>query len=489
MMSEYKRLHPIAALWNVIKRLKEMIFPLLFFVFVGRGKSASFWGYFPFIIMGASILYILVSGIIKWKRFSYRLEDGELRIEHGLFVKKKRYIPFDRIQSLNFSEGILHRPFGLVRVQVETAGSSEKHKAEAELTAISKKDALWLEKTIQRSKYSLVEEGDSREATQEDPHTYKVSSFELFIMASTSGGIGVVLSAIIAFLTQFEDVIPYQKLFDEMGRAVHNSVFLAALSVFFGLFAAWLFSIVITMLKYGNFTVKRTKDELVITRGLIEKKQITIPIKRIQALRIAENIFRQPFGLATVYIESAGGSIKEADSATVMVLPIVKRKRIPQLAARLLEEYDLELDFSRPPIRSLGRYAIKEALPAVIIGGVLTCVFWPWGSLSILLMIFAALLGFLKFKTAGWCIRGNQLSLQYRSIVKTTLLMKKKRIQSIEINRSWFQERKKLASISATIKSGEMGRRGTVRYLDIEDAQRIYQWFHPGKANKYKLPQ
>ena len=39
------------------------------------------------------------------------------------YLLKKRYIPFERIQSLNYNEGVFHRIFGLVKVQVETAGS------------------------------------------------------------------------------------------------------------------------------------------------------------------------------------------------------------------------------------------------------------------------------------------------------------------------------------------------------------------------------
>ena len=57
-----------------------------------------------------SLLLFSSRVIIKWKRFEYWFEDDELRIEYGLFVKKKRYIPFDRIQSLDYTEGILHRP-------------------------------------------------------------------------------------------------------------------------------------------------------------------------------------------------------------------------------------------------------------------------------------------------------------------------------------------------------------------------------------------
>ena len=89
---------------------------------------------------------MLVSGIIKWKRFRYWFEEEELRIEYGLFVKKKRYIPFERIQSLNYTEGIFHRPFGLVKVKVETAGGGATKEADAELTAITKEAAEQIKK-------------------------------------------------------------------------------------------------------------------------------------------------------------------------------------------------------------------------------------------------------------------------------------------------------------------------------------------------------
>src|SRR5690606_39347729 len=83
----------------------------------------------PAVIVLAGLVLMGVPAFISWLRYTYRVEDMELRIEYGLFVKKKRYIPFDRIQSLDFSEHILHRPFGLVKVKVETA-RSEEHTSE-----------------------------------------------------------------------------------------------------------------------------------------------------------------------------------------------------------------------------------------------------------------------------------------------------------------------------------------------------------------------
>src|SRR5690606_28173154 len=120
----------------------------------------------------------------------YWFEDDELRIESGLFVKKKRYIPFDRIQSLDYTEGIFHRPFGLVKVKVETAGGSSMKKAEGELTAITKAAAdrikIELEEAKRRKKVKPIVEGEDNllaDESWESPVEETVSVRKIFSMS------------------------------------------------------------------------------------------------------------------------------------------------------------------------------------------------------------------------------------------------------------------------------------------------------------------
>ncbi|KAB7704801.1 PH domain-containing protein [Bacillus aerolatus] len=193
-MSNPKRLHPVAALLNFFKELKELIIPIVFLFFINDGQKSSFWDYLPILGMGAAIVFILISGIVKWLRFTYRVEEEELRIEHGLFVKKKRYIPIERIQSLDVSEGLLQRAFGLVKIKVETAGSSDDLKSEAELTAITKTEAQTLQELISREKRRKrktdAEEGILEEIENDSkPHIfYKAKFSDLLLLAATSGG-------------------------------------------------------------------------------------------------------------------------------------------------------------------------------------------------------------------------------------------------------------------------------------------------------------
>src|SRR5690625_7808341 len=125
-MFEEKRLHPTTIFFNFFQFLKEFALPIILGFFTFRGQAL----FYLLIILVAIFIINLVFSIASWYRFTYRVEDGELRIEHGIFVRKKRYISINRIQSINLTQSVFHRLFKLTKVQIETAGRSEEHTSE-----------------------------------------------------------------------------------------------------------------------------------------------------------------------------------------------------------------------------------------------------------------------------------------------------------------------------------------------------------------------
>lgn len=471
MMSEPRRLHPIAAVSNVLKTLKDSIIPILIIVVFGNSE-----GKIQLFITIGIIALILISGILTWLRFTYRIEEGELRIESGLIIRKKRYIPFERIQSLDLSEGILQRPFGLVKMTIETAGSGLE--AEAILTAISKNEAQQIQDILSQSKNAHIELDEQIETEQkEEQILYQIKPGELILLSSTSGGVGVVISAVFAFLSQFAEVIPYEKVFDELSVFITGGVMLISLMVFLGFVLAWLIALIGSVLKYANFTVRKVGEELVITRGLLEKKQLTIPLHRIQALRINENPVRQAIGYASVYLESAGGSLKDADSSKVMLLPLIKRNRIREKIETGLNDYQLTDMFVPAPKRALRRYILRGLFISVPVAVILLYFFSVWGLFSLVFVGLMLILSYYRYKAAGWTIIGNQLVLRSRFISKTTVYLRKNRTQSISMKETYFQKQNQLATISAKAMSGSGATGGDVVDLEVEDVLSIYKWY------------
>lgn len=486
MSKEINRLHPISAIITSTKALKSMIFPLVIIIitngfhFSFNFHSDNFWRtIFLFGIWGVGAILALVSGIVKWRTFVYWFEDGELRVKYGLFVKKKRYIPFERIQSLNYNEGIFHRIFGLVKVQVETAGSKDR-KPEVELTAIRKAAADVIELEMRRAKNQVNEQMNDEQSLIEEvpvPTIYHMSIRDLLILAITSGGIGVVLSGVAAIISQLSDIIPYEEIFNELADFAKIGAFLVALAVIVSLIVAWFVSFVITLINYYEYTVRIEDEKLIITKGLIEKKRITLPLNRIQAIRIVENPVRQLFGFATVVVESAGGNGEEGKDKKITLFPLIKKQNCLETLEQLFPDINWRPDFIYSPKRARSTFYRIDFVWLIPIIGASSYFLYPYGLFSLLLIPLTILIGIWQHKATGYMIDGKQLTMRYRVFSRITFFMEKKRIQSIGTTQTYFQKRKKVMTVKATVMSGMTGMTGNVRSLEQQDAETILSWY------------
>jgi putative membrane protein len=496
MMSEERyKLHWITALIEVLKTLKEMIFPLIVLVFAkgfqDSGTGKWYLDYMTFIIFGVLIIVFFISGIIKWKRFVYWFEDDELRIEYGLFVKKKRYIPFHRIQSLDYTEGILHRPLKLVKVKVETAGGADITKSDAELTAITKDAAKRIEEKMAEAKRKKVHKPDDNEELEpvvEPMHklrsVYKMTSKDLLVLATTSGGVGLILSGVLIFLVQFAEFIPFDKMYVEISEFIKYGILIVVIAVFLGLLIIWGISVLMTYLGYYGFTVELDKEDLVISRGLIEKKRVTVPLNRVQSVRVIENPFRQLFGYANVVIDNAGGGLGE--SARINLFPLVKKSSINGPLKEIFPDLVVEEPTQKVPNRGKRYYYRIDFLwmiPAIVS---LTYYFYPYGLFSLLVIPVIVLWGLFQHRSAAFETFGNQLTMRFRGISLQTAYMMKNRIQSMEIKQNYFHRKKNVAIVSARIKSGVGVFNAQVSYIEEEDANRILDWYEPSRERVVK---
>ncbi|TWT02546.1 PH domain-containing protein [Planomicrobium sp. CPCC 101079] len=502
-MSEMRyKLHPISAFLNFIKGLRELIFPFIIIfgvnLFRGGGESIAdrgWQGLIPVLIGGVVLIFMLISGLIKWHRFVYWFEEGELRIEYGLFVKKKRYIPFERIQSLDYTEGIFHRPLGLVKVKVETAGTGKIGQADVELTAIPREDAERIEKKMEYAKRHnwepILEAGEA--VTEEVAEVsvkavktvYRMSLKELIILATTSGGIGVVISAVAVFLSQFSDLIPYDAIYQEVILFLRFGYLIVALTIFLILLLAWVISIILAIFANYQFTISTDEDHIYISRGLLEKKKVSVPFKRIQGIQISQNPLREWFGYATVTVESAGGTLGDKDEK-IRLFPLARKTAIFPILSELFPDMEWEPVMKKAPKRSVHFFYRLDFFWMIPVAGLVSYFFYPYGLFSLLIFPIVILFAVWQHRTAGYALTRKQLTMEFRTVSKHAFFMMKKRIQAIEVTQSYFQRRKNLASIQATIKSGMLGAAARVDHMEEQDASEVLAWYEPSDSKAAK---
>lgn len=485
------RLHPITIAINFFTTIKTFLLPIVIFLFTTKleftlnPKNAE--NFYPTLFtIGGALLFLIIVFVfawIKWLKYVYWFEDGELRIEYGLFVKNKRYIPFERIQTLNYKEGILHRPFKLVRVDVETAGG--KSDAEVSLTAIKREQANQIELEMKKAKQQTnsIEEAEIEgiaEVKIEKKLIYQISTKELILLATTSSSMGILFSALAAVGSQFNDFIPYERIYGEVQNIVRFGVVFIILLVLGMILLSWAVAILISYFVNYGFKLEKTAEQLFLSKGLIEKKRTTLQMNRIQGIRIIENPIRQLFGYCRVIIDSAGGSGDEKEDQVVL-LPFIKKKHALIILKELFPEYIWETTYSKVPRKSLFRYLMNPIYITILPIGFISYYFYPYGLWSLIIIPLIMLRAYWQYKTAGFAVDHLQLTFVYRIFSKTTFYVQKNRIQSMRITQSYFAERKDICSCYVHIMSSTIGFTAHMKHFDLQDIQKLFLWYQPNK--------
>ena len=466
MSSEPHHLHPaamlIAAIKSIRRSLSAFVIPGIAFL-ASRGFSGRT---FVLILLGALVVTVLAAlwGFLSWRATTYQVTGGAFRLRRGVIQKNERTIPLDHVQSVDTVQGIIQRLFGVVELRIETAGGGASE-PDASLSALDRAAAEALRREIEGSRRESVETAAAV--------LRRLGTRDLLIAGATSGQIGVALSLVAVASQLFDDLGDFfsQDLIRRVYEAAapNSIVAVLLLVVAVGVFS-WLLAIAGTVLAYTGFTLSREGDFLYIKRGLLERREATIPLARIQAVRIVEGVLRQPFGLASLRVESAGYG--EAAGVSTTLFPLLPRKEARRLLLDAAPEFGVVPALNPLPIRALRRYVLRSTVPLLLLAPALTVVSSlaldsvAWGLPVLLLVLPAAVYGWLRYRDAGWAYIGDRLIVRSRLLARTTAIAPRRRLQSRAVIRNPFQRRARLATFRAQVASGGGG--GAYGVVDLE---------------------
>jgi putative membrane protein len=480
MSSEPRHLHPAAMLIDAIKTVRRslsaFVIPGIAFL-MSRGFDAQT---IVLVLFGALVVTALAAfwGFLSWRATTYEVAGGVFRLRWGVVQKNERAIPLDHIQSVDTVQGIIQRLFNVVEVRIETAGGGASE-PDASLAALDRADAEALRREIAGSRREPVET-----ETAGPTVVRKLGTRDLLLAGATSGQIGVALSLIAVASQLFDDVLSQNLAQRLLETFAPRSVTTALLYVFFLGLVAWLLAIGGTVLAYTGFTLARDGDFLYIRRGLLERREATIPLARIQAVRIVEGLLRQPFGLASLRVESAGYGQDAGVSTTLF--PLLPRKEVHGLLLEAAPEFAVAPPLNALPRRALRRYVFRSTLPFLVLisaAALLSSLVFDlaaWVFAALLLLLPAALFGWLRYRDAGWALEEDRLVVRSRFLGRTTAIAPRRRLQSRATLRSPFQRRVRLATFEAQVASGGGGAELRVTDLGADAADALIENLGPG---------
>ncbi|CAN5493064.1 PH domain-containing protein [soil metagenome] len=430
-MIQTNRLHPAAiAVWWLDDARRFLL--ALLAVVIARGGNAL-------VIVSAGAVVLTLFEVLRYLRFTYRIEGNTLIVEGGLLNRFRRSLPFVRIQSVDVVQKLRHRVFRVVELRIETAGGSS---TEAPLVALKPEDA-------ERLRPMLL--GDDDATTTADPRPPALVMLTLgdLIVAALTGGRVAVVAVIFGYAQEVLGDELLESLASRAEEALRSALLVTVLAILGVVALVLTASVIATTLVYWNFTVRRQGPRLIVERGLLERRRATVPLKRVQAVQVRENPLRRIFRKAALTSITAGYSpSNEEREETSMLLPIGSRDQALWLAG-------LALDLPAPPDRPLGgaprgallRRLVEALLFAAVVATVALVLLGPRGLWSLLLLLPLAGMAWLSYRALGFRLESDYLAVQSGVLNRRTTIIPRANVQHLALSRGPVQRAFDLASL------------------------------------------
>jgi putative membrane protein len=256
---------------------------------------------------------VAVAAFVNWLVTRWKVDGPTLRIETGLLRRDSRQLPIARIQAVDLVRPFLARMLGLAEIRVRLAGSGD---ADGRLAYLTEAAAEALRARLLAAHHGL-------DPATPEPAESVVASVPIGRLAG-SALISAVLLAAVAVVA------------GAVTLAVTPGNFLAV-----GAPLAWWLVICGTIAwrrvsaQYA-FTVAVSPDGVRIRRGLLSTVAETIPVPRIQAVRMVEPLFWRPLHWCRLEIDVAGGLGRDHPEGTGAVRKALLPVGSPDEARRLL---------------------------------------------------------------------------------------------------------------------------------------------------------
>jgi putative membrane protein len=466
MSSKGEALHPAAIAVMAVGALREAAFPIVVLLgasIAGRGlDTAALQRSAAYLVLGVAVASFV--GLLRWRSTRYWVDETGVHWTGGIVSTKATTVPLSRIQGLDTVAGPVQRLFGVVALHVQSAGGGSK--GEIVLDAVGPAAVERLRAAVGATRPEAAEAAERRALPER-----RLGRRDLIVGALTAGQLGVVLPALAASTQLFGNVISSERDIEDATRLLPDTPGGWELAVAALLVAAWALSAISSIVSFAGFAVARDGDRLRIRRGLLQRSDAVVPVRRIHAVRVVEGTLRRPFGLATLRLEVAGYA--DERSAARTLFPILPRREVAAFLAELLPELADQPDgLTAPPARAARRYVLPWAVVGLIAGAAAWLLIPGVGPWPLLAFPLLALNGWWTFRAAGWRLRDGRLAMRSRVLARTTLLAPAARLQQHATAQNPLQRRAGLADLAVAV--GKSGR-ARVRHLEAPVADDLWE--------------
>lgn len=490
MPSEGQRLHGFTVVTRGLRLGRQLLLPaVLGGASVGDGLGAV-------VQWTVAILAIpsFAVAVAQWVAFRYRLADDELIIDSGVLSRRRRIIPLARIQNVDLSQSALERLARVAELKLETASGGSETEAALSVLAIQKARALRDDLLARRAR--ALEGGDNGEAGRPgldggggaDPagasgpgqvaggrapaasargagvgepgvNLLRLGLGDLAIAGATSNEAGLIAAGLATAVEILDNLGALARVDTWLQSAMEQGASLGATGaviagvglVLVFMVLGWLVSIVATVVRFYGFTLTRVGENLRREYGLLSRHHSTVPLSRVQAVRIEETLLRRPFGLAALKIETAGAGPRQRENAqgggAEAYVPITRRRDVGRLVRAVFDDASFEGVEMHPvaPV-SRRRSFVRLAVP-VVLATAAAALQVPWGAALAGLLLPAWIVAGAQYRARAWARPGGYAIVRAGVLTRINAVIPVNKIQTLHVRETPFQRRWGLATV------------------------------------------
>lgn len=478
------RQSPVAIAFILAKYLRRAVrsaWPLLIFLVVGKGEKrmAYFFG-----ALVAVSLFQLLTALLAYFRFYFYIQADELIVEKGILARSRTSIPLERVQSLDFEQSFVHQLLGVVKVRVDTAGSSG---SELALDAIDMGRAEALRAYILRRKEDLLPEPGPELETETPaaapplavaaPDLMRLNLVDLLRVGLTQNHLrtaGILVGFLFTLLQVFDDIWDpedYLALVEQViGLDLTGWGWVMTVYTVVLLIVSFVATLVRTVLTYFDLRLQRLADGFKLTAGLFNRREQVARFRRLQWVRWTVNPLQARLGLHTVHLHQAGTA--EKGRVRTISIPGTPATYLEGILAPYASAADRAgMTFAGISPRLVGRSVLwLGILPGLGLAAILFAQLGAWSGLVAGLWLLLVWLGARRYQRHyRWGWNGQLLHLHSRLIGQRDTLLWAYKLQSVRLSQGLYQRRKGLADLELHTASGDL----TIPYLPLDMARSL----------------
>jgi putative membrane protein len=450
-----QRLHPVTPIFLLLRQARQLI-PLLAAVVLLQWQAVAL---IPVVAVAAAIT------VLQWWRRTWSLDGRTLTLDEGVLARQHRVVPLERIQQVTIQRKPTHRLLGVATLRVETAGGGAT--SEISLHVVSLAQAHRLRDVLLEAKRAAAGGGGAageggapggpaaaREPAAEPaaPPAERVLvrlSLREVVVAGLTGARGAAALAVLGPVLQYGDDLD---LLDGLLRRIdpERVLHLGLMGTLLALLGAVLLWFALaagsSVLTDFGFTMSLREGDVLVRRGLLERREAVVPLNRIQVVRLEESLLRRLLGRGAVRVQSAGSARRDEGTSRVAV-PILGRARFDALLAELLPGAAPVPALSPHPPAARRRAVVRAVVPTALVGAALAALLRPWGGLALLTLALAVPLGLAAYRSLGNARSGEFLYARHGALIRSTAVVPARKAQSARVVSTPFQRRSGLATL------------------------------------------